>query len=385
MDVVERGLELERIAAPPNVGDRMSGALGVWLKLDGDLDDARHWLELTRQAALDEGDEGSLPYVLGHLSQLELWAGSWDRAEAFAIEHLELAERTGQSLERLTAIHGLAFVDAHRGRVDQARAQIEQVIPEAEKGEPWNVYQLLSALGFAELSAGRFPEAVTALSRSWQIYEESGAGDTPPVFENYAEALVAMGDLETAERVTDIYESRARSARKANALAPALRSRALIEAARQQLDDALDTLEEALSSHERVDLPFSRARTLVVLGQVQRRRGARRAAREALEEALSVFDGLGAPLWAERARTELGRIPIRRSTATDGLTPTEERVAELVAEGRTNREVAQALFVSEKTVEANLTRIYRKLGVRSRVELAARLSPAARGEEPTIP
>ena len=247
------------------------------------------------------------------------------------------------------------------------------------------MYQLLSALGFAELSAGRFPEAVAALSRSWQIYEESGAGDTPPVFENYSEALAATGDLETAERVTDIYLRRARSAQRANALAPGLRCRALIDAARQQLDDTLTALEEAMSAHERVDLPFSRARTLLVLGQVQRRRGERRAARDALEEALAVFDELGAPLWAERARAELARVPIRRGAASEGLTPTEERVAELVAEGHTNREVAQALFVSEKTVEANLTRIYRKLEVRSRTALAARLAALERGDDPAIP
>ena len=251
MDVVERGLELERTAASRNVGDRMSGALGVWLKADGDLDGARQWLELTRQTALDEGDEGSLPYVLGHLSQLELWTGNWDQAEARAVEHLELSERTGQSLERLTAIHGLSFVHAHRGHVDGARTQIVHVLPEAEKGEPWNVYQLLSALGFAELSAGRFPEAVTALSRAWQIHEESGAGGTPPVFENYSEALVATGDLDLAERVTDVYVSRARSARKAISLAPALRCRALIDAARQQLDDAQTALEEALRPRAR--------------------------------------------------------------------------------------------------------------------------------------
>ena len=118
---------------------------------------------------------------------------------------------------------------------------------------------------------------------------------------------------------------------------------------------------------------------------MQRRRGERRAAHDALEEALAAFDGLGAPLWAERARKELGRIPIRRSAATGGLTPTEQRVAELVAAGHTNREVAQALFVSEKTVEANLTRIYRKLGVRSRVALANRLPPLERGDDPAIP
>src|SRR5688572_32966981 len=103
-DLVERGLALEELSPPSSVGDRMSAALGSWLKWDGDFDGARLWFEKTYQAALDEGDEGSLPYALSHLPQVELWSGNWERAEARALEHLELAERTGQSLERLTAI-----------------------------------------------------------------------------------------------------------------------------------------------------------------------------------------------------------------------------------------------------------------------------------------
>ena len=106
------------------------------------------------------------------------------------------------------------------------------------------------------------------------------------------------------------------------------------------------------------------------LGGVQRRLKRKAAARRSLEEALAILEATGAPLWAERARAELARIGGR--TRAGGLTPTEERVADLVAEGRSNKEVADALFVSVRTVEANLTRIYAKLGVRSRTELASR-------------
>ena len=94
------------------------------------------------------------------------------------------------------------------------------------------------------------------------------------------------------------------------------------------------------------------------------------AARAALQEALEALEAMGARLWAYRARGELARIGGRAPAG--GLTPTEERVAELVAEGRSNKEVAEALFVSVRTVEANLTRIYAKLGIRSRTELASR-------------
>ena len=380
-DVVERALELERSSPSPNVGDRMSAALGAWLKYDGDFDGARHWLEVTRQAALDEGDEGSLPYALSHLPQLDLWTGEWKQAEARALEHLELAETTGQRNERLTAIYNLTFVHAHQGRVDEARERVAGALVEAEKGDPWNVYQLLSVLGFLDLSVGSAGDAVKSLARAYDLYEASGAGATPSVFENYPEALVYAGDVDRAREVVGVFERRARKVGKAIGLAPALRCRALVLAAEQRPGEALAAVEEGLEQHELVDIPFSLARTRLVHGQVLRRLGERRAARDALEQAGSTFERLGAPLWSERARAELARIPIKRASGS-ALTAAESRVAALVAEGRTNHEVAQALFVSEKTVEANLTRIYRKLDVRSRAALASRLRERDMGEEP---
>jgi len=380
-DVVERALELERISPPAIVGDRMSAALGTWLKYDGDFDGARHWLEMTRQSAIDEGDEGSLPYALSHLPQLDLWTGDWAQSEAHALEHLELAVTTGQRNERLTAISSLAFVHAHMGRVDETRERVVQALVEAEHADQWNVYQLLSVLGFLDLSVGSAGEAVHSLERAHEIYEASGHGDTPSVFENYPESLVLIGDVDIAERVVEVYEQRAWRAGKAITLAPALRCRALVLAAHGKLEESRASLEEALLQHERIDMPFSLARTRLVHGQVLRRLGERRAARDALEQARSTFEELGAPLWAERAREELARVPSRRSSGS-ALTPAESRVAGLVVEGKTNHEVAQALFVSEKTVEANLTRIYRKLGVRSRSALAARMRAREAGEEP---
>ena len=121
-------------------------------------------------------------------------------------------------------------------------------------------------------------------------------------------------------------------------------------------------------------MPFEEARTLLVLGATRRRARMKRPAREALEQALAIFDELGARLWAEKARAELARIGGRRAPATGELTPTEQRIAALAAEGRSNKEIATALFVTPKTVGTQLSRIYRKVGVHSRTELARRMS-----------
>ena len=120
------------------------------------------------------------------------------------------------------------------------------------------------------------------------------------------------------------------------------------------------------------------ARTFLVAGRIERRRRCKRQAAEWLREALESFEQAGACLWAERAQAELSRVGLRR-TASSELTASEYRVAELAASGRTNREIAAQLFMSCKTVEANLPRVYRKLGIRSRAELGARLAGTSRG------
>jgi len=129
-------------------------------------------------------------------------------------------------------------------------------------------------------------------------------------------------------------------------------------------------------------MPFELGRTLLVMGQVQRRAKHKRAAREHLDRALEIFESLPAPPWADRARAELSRLGLR-PPAPLALTATEERVAALAAAGHTNREVAQALFVSPKTVEANLARIYRKLGISSRAELGVAVARAQPPHRPS--
>jgi len=241
-------------------------------------------------------------------------------------------------------------------------------------GDRWNEIKARAALGFLELSLGDFAAAHGWLAPAVQMTEEMNLRE-PGVFPfvpDEVEALVALGELESAERLTDRLDEQGRTLDRPLALATAARCRGLVAAARGDLEGAEVHLQRSLHEHARTQQPLEVGRTLLVAGAVRRRMRQKKGARDLLQRALTTFDDLGAPLWADRARRELLRIGGRAPTAT-GLTPTESQIAHLVAGGRTNREVAEELFVSVHTVEANLTRIYRKLGVRSRTELARKL------------
>ena len=138
-------------------------------------------------------------------------------------------------------------------------------------------------------------------------------------------------------------------------------------------DGALACLKRSATAFQGAPLPFERGQALLALGGALRRARRRKAARETLGAALETFEGLGSPLWAERTREELARVG-GRAPSEGGLTPTEQRVAALVASGKKNKEVAAELVVSVHTVEGALTSIYRKLDVRSRAELAHKLA-----------
>jgi DNA-binding CsgD family transcriptional regulator len=181
----------------------------------------------------------------------------------------------------------------------------------------------------------------------------------------------------------DAWEEDAERVGREWVLAHVARSRGLISAAEGDAERAGAELERAADLHAQVGDPYGEARALLALGIVRRRARQKRPAREAIEDALAGFERLGAAFWAEKARGELGRIGGRRRE--HGLTPAERRVAVLVAQGSTNREVAAALFLGERTVASHLTHIYAKLGVRSRTELARRFrDDAATGKVQTF-
>ena len=195
-----------------------------------------------------------------------------------------------------------------------------------------------------------------------------------PFMADCIEALVEAGRVDDARQALDGFQTAAERLERGRGIAAARRCRGLLVAAANDL--ALAELEASVSLSRDKDTPFEHARSLLALGAAQRRAKRRRAARETLEEALLIFERIGAELWAERARAELRRIS-GRAASPGALTPAEERVAGLVAEGKTNREVAAALFLSERTVEGHLSHVFAKLGVRSRTELARKLSSRA--------
>ena len=180
--------------------------------------------------------------------------------------------------------------------------------------------------------------------------------------------MVALGQLADAEPMVSALERDGRRLDRPWMLAIGCRCRGIMLAAQGDVPAAERAVRQAIAEHSRLPMPFERARTLLLLGQLQRRQRQKQAAADTFGEALRMFSELGTPLWSVRVRSEMARTKVNPSRDLE-LTPSERRVAELAAAGLTNRDVAAKLFVSAKTVEANLTQIYRKLGIRTRAEL----------------
>jgi DNA-binding CsgD family transcriptional regulator len=180
--------------------------------------------------------------------------------------------------------------------------------------------------------------------------------------------MIILGRHDEAEPLIEALECNGARLDRAWMLAVGARCRAMLAAARGDVAAGVTHAHDALAHHDRIEMPFERARTLLTLGRLERRLRHWRPAAAALTEALTIFEAVGTPLWSAQARAELERgMPGRPRSR--GLTPTERRVAELAAGGMNNQDIAAALFVARKTVEVNLSRIYHKLGIHSRGEL----------------
>jgi DNA-binding CsgD family transcriptional regulator len=268
-----------------------------------------------------------------------------------------------------------ALAHAAAGEAENAREKAALALKLADKtsGRPAEHFAL-AALGEVELSLGRAAEVTQALGPLVEFLRrerirEPGAARVAP---NQVEALIALGELDAASALLDWYADNAERLGRRSAIAAAARCRGMLLAERGDIERALEQLERAVELSGQVPIPSERGRALLAHGGVHRRAKRKRVARESLDAAHATFEGIGAHAWVARALAELARIG-GRSPSTGALTPTESRVAELVAEGLQTKQVAAALFVSAKTVEGHLTNIYAKLGVHSRTELARKL------------
>jgi DNA-binding CsgD family transcriptional regulator len=338
-------------------------------------DEASSILRQLYEDTLERGDEGSMPHLLSQLALAERLAGRWRDAATIAEDAIAAAEQTGQATWHTYSLAVRALMRASLGQEAEARSDAEPALQAVERGATNAAIHAVNALGLLELSLERPAEAVRSIGPLRRRLLAAGVGEPGMVrfVPDEIEALIALGRREEAVSLLEWLEARASELGRESAFAAAERCRGLLAATNGDVKGAFAAFECALAGHKRLPIPFEHARTLLALGAVQRRAKRKAAARATLSEALERFDELGAALWSAKARAELARISGRAPSA-GGLTATEGRVAELAAGGASNKEIAAALFVTPKTVETQLSRIYAKLGIHSRTQLAARLT-----------
>lgn len=340
----------------------------------GRLDEARATLTEVSRRAAERGNELDVLWAAEQLTMIDAGLGRYEDAQRTAEDALVRAEQVGGRLPLITAHTALANAAARRGQLEDARRYATLAIDGATAaGLHYLVRPPTMSLGFAEVSDGRYTEALETLKPLLGAFDpehdtEIVAGEFLP---DAVEALTATGRVEEAEPLTAALETAGARRERAWMQAVGARCRALVSAARGDLEAAVAAAEQAMAHHERLPMPFERARTQLLLGQLQRRRRRTPAAQAALRDAAATFESLGSPLWAARANRELERLSARSAGA--GLTESERQVAERAARGLTNREIAAELYIAAKTVEMYLSNAYRKLGIRSRSQLAGRL------------
>jgi DNA-binding CsgD family transcriptional regulator len=345
------------------------------LMLSGGTEKARAVLEREHRE-WQERDERRSARALWGLSWVEFWAGRWALAADYAAQAYEISIQYGLELPQDHL--PVALIAVHRGQLELARKHSERALALAEEQLGLHPPQHMAILGLVALGTGDAPAAADWLDKADRQAARLGWGE-PRIrwwTADYVELLLELERSADAVRVLEAWDADAKRLGREWVLAHVVRARGLVAAARGDVEEAVMRFERAVAGHEAVGDPFGRARALLALGVVRRRGRQKRSAREAIQEALAGFEAIGAMGWAAKARGELGRIG-GRSPSGSGLTPTELRLAELVAEGRSNKEIAAALFVTPKTVGTTLSRLYAKLGVHSRTELIRRL-----GEQP---
>ncbi len=368
---IEKAMRLQRAAA----GWVRSPVPAFWARNFDDFDTARQRLEELILAFREQGDAAQEAPALTHLARLEAMTGHMERARGLAAQALELVEQTGQDAYLNMALCARAHICAYGGDLEQAQRIAGDVLRHLDDHPDLLLEgQAREALGLAALTAGDLAECDRQLTRADQINDlvHNREPANQRFQADHAEAVLGLGAAARGEHLVERLETRAAALPRPWIVAVSARCRGLLHASRGDLAAALASYERALAGHRDLDMPAELGRTLLALGRLHRRRGERQRAQESLERAVFVLDMAGAVGWAGVARGELARARGRRGDS-GRLTPTEQKICELAAAGLRNHEIAARLFLSGKTVEANLSRAYRKLGVRSRAQLAAAL------------
>jgi DNA-binding CsgD family transcriptional regulator len=356
-------------------------AIAMALNWSGDFEGARAGLERAAQRALSRGEEWDRMALEFTLEGLEWETGNL----AGAARHREAAlEAMGEFADGLAWLVVMDTAYALRsGDLGAARTTVEQGLRQAEPtGELWKTARFTALLAEVELLSGAPAAAHDRLKEQREWLGSIGYGPAGYARANLwamdIEALISLGRLDEAQELLPELSRRAEACRSEHLQAIALRSEGMLSAARGDLPTAIDAMDAAIAAHESRNRPLEHGRTLLEKGSLERRAKRKSAAKQTLEQALAILEPVGAEMWASRARDELSRIGLRRARVTEGLTPAQERVAELVVAGSSNAEIARELHMSLRTVESHLSRVYQEHGVKSRTQLVAAL--AASGE-----
>jgi DNA-binding CsgD family transcriptional regulator len=368
---LRRALALEDDRSPVQVAfqPRLQNAiLRAWI---GELDVARKELRAINQRRIENGEESESVFMSYHRAMVEIWSGDFAEAHRITEEAMDRAAHLDGDVHLFSIVAIRSSLAAYAGRVGEARRDARVALDASDRSEGRELAGwMITNLGFLETSLGNYEAALVVLRPVIDgLFEDPDYSEiiVASCVGDAVESMVALDRLDEAEQLTDLMERNGKRLDRAWMLAVAGRCRSMLLAARGDFAAGMQAAEEAMAQHDRVPMPFERARTQLLLGQLQRRLRKKQTAAASLREALEVFERLNTPLWADRARADLARVT--GSTGTAILAPSEQRVAELAATGMTNRAIAAQLFISPKTVDTNLSRIYRKLGIHSRAEL----------------
>lgn len=381
---MQRALELETPGGWAGATFQATAVAAVAAAWDGDLMTARERMHKVQRQYLHEGNEVDILWVAHHATMIDLWLGRYREAAATADDAVQRAEQLGGKHMLTTAWTCQAAAAAYAGREDETRKAARAAIDAARTiGTEFLVGAAITTLGFVEVSLGNYADALAELGPLLASFDSEHGTEimVGSYLPDAIEALTALGRLDEADPLVAALETNGAQHDRAWMLAAGARGRSHVLAARGDLDAAEDAAHEAVRHHQRLPMPFELARTQLLLGQLQRRRRRKQAAEATLCAALETFDRLGAPLWSRRTRIELERLNVPVADS-DGLTAAERRVAELAASGMSNKQIAAELFIAPKTVEMNLSSVYRKLGIRSRSGLAGALKQGIPRESP---